>query len=52
MVSVCLKVIFFVVLGGCSYFLNKALNKVYSKQLRSCDPANWSESWSTLINEP
>ena len=37
MVSFFLKVIFFVMFGGCTY---KALDKVYSKQLRSYDPAN------------
>ena len=36
----CLKVIFFVMFGGCPSLLNKTLDKVYSKQLRSCDPAN------------
>ena len=34
------KEIFLVMFGGCPYFLNKALDKVYSKQLRSYDPAN------------
>ena len=28
----------FVMFGGCPYFLNKALDKVYSKQLRNYDP--------------
>ena len=35
-----LKVVFFVMFGSCSYFINKALNRVYSKQLRSYDTAN------------
>ena len=29
--------------GGCPYFLNKALDKVYIKQLKTCDPANWKK---------
>ena len=28
----------FVMFGGCPYFLNKALDKAYSKQLRKYDP--------------
>ena len=38
-------------IGGCSYFLNKALDEVNRKQLRSRDPANL-KNWWTLINEP
>ena len=37
--------------GGCPYFLNKTLDKVYSKLLRRYDTENW-KNWSTLINEP
>ena len=36
----CLKVMFFVMFGSCPHFLNKVLDKVYSKQLRSYDPTN------------
>ena len=39
-VPFCLKVIFFVMFGGCPSFLNNALDKVNSKQLRKYDPAN------------
>ena len=39
-VPFCLKVIFFVMFGGCPSFLNKVLDKVHSKRLRSYDPAN------------
>ena len=40
-VRFCLKLIFFVMFSGCLYVLNKALDKVYSKQLRSYEPVNW-----------
>ena len=46
-----MKVVFFVMFGGYPSFLNKVLDKVYSKQLRSYDPAN-QKRWLTLINEP
>ena len=46
-----MKVVFFVMFGGCPSFLNKVLDKVYSKQLRSYDPAN-QKRWLSLINEP
>ena len=39
-VPFCLKVIFFVIFGGWPYFLNKTLDKSYSKQLRMYDLAN------------
>ena len=42
-VPFCLKVIFFVTFSGCPYFLNKAQDKIYSKPLRSYDPANWKK---------
>ena len=29
----CLKLLFFIKFGGCPYFPNKALDKVYSKQV-------------------
>ena len=47
----CMKVVFFAMFGGCPSFLNKVLDKVYSKQLRSYEPAN-QKRWLTLINEP
>ena len=33
-----LEIDIFVMFGGCPYFLNKALDKAYSKQLRKYDP--------------
>ena len=34
---------FFVMFGGCPYFLSKKLDKAYNKQLRSYDPVNWKK---------
>ena len=39
-VSFSLNVIFFGMFGGCPFLLNKAPDKVYSKQLRSYDSSN------------
>ena len=41
------KAIFFM-FGGCPYFLNKDLDEVYNKQLKSCDPANRKKAPITL----
>ena len=37
--------------GGCPYFLNKVLDKVYSKQLRNYDPGN-RKKYPVLLPSP
>ena len=45
------EIYFFCYFGGCHYSLNKALDKVNSKQLRNYNPAN-RKNWPILTKEP
>ena len=42
------KSYFFVMFRGCPYFLDKALGKVYRKQLRSYDPGKRTKTAKEL----
>ena len=37
-------------MDGCPYFLNRTMEKVYSNQLRTCNPTNREKIYNTLLH--